>query len=305
LPRPATFDLKIDGSLVASRSTDSGNKLVIDFRDRNSMTFEPGEPTTIRFEGLGTGRKRVEMWLPHNATVEMRAVRIDDDATVSEAPPTNRPVWVHYGSSISHCMEASRPTGTWPAVAATLAGVDLRSLGLAGACHLDQFVARTIRDMPADVISLKVGINVFNADSFKERTFAPALHGFLDTVREGKPTTPILVVSPIICPPGENHPGPSIPTAGGKYPVDTRPESKWYGSLTLSAIRTTIEQVVNVRRHLGDANLHYLNGLELFGAADAGGLPDDLHPSGAGYQLMGERFARLAFGAGRALDRSQ
>ena len=302
--RPATFDLKVNGSVFASRSTDSGHKLIIDFRDRDSLEFEAGEPTTIRFDDLGTNDKRVEIWLPHNATVELRAMRVDDGASVTSASPLDNPVWVHYGSSISHCMEANRPTGTWPAVAASLARVDLRSLGLAGACHLDQFVARTIRDMPADLISLKVGINVFNADSFKERTFAPALHGFLDTVREGKPTTPILVVSPIICPPGEMHPGPSIPTLDGKYSVDTRPESKWYGSLTLSAIRATIEQVVAVRQQLGDDNLHYLNGLELFGTADAGGLPDDLHPSSDGYQLIGERFAELAFGPGRSFDRS-
>ncbi|MYB39286.1 MAG: GDSL family lipase, partial [Gammaproteobacteria bacterium] len=36
---------------------------------------------------------------------------------------------------------------------------------------------------------------------------------------------------------------------------------------------------------------HYVDGLTLFGAADAGDLPDDLHPNPAGYIRMGGRFA--------------
>ena len=63
-------------------------------------------------------------------------------------------------------------------------------------------------------------------------------------------------------------------------------------------MRTIIHDVVEARRKIGDANLHYLDGLELFGQADAGDLPDDLHPNGVGYVRMGERFNARAFGAG-------
>jgi len=52
---------------------------------------------------------------------------------------------------------------------------------------------------PADFISLKLGINVVNGDSMRERSFIPAVHNFLDTIREKKPNTPILIISPIIC----------------------------------------------------------------------------------------------------------
>lgn len=44
------------------------------------------------------------------------------------------------------------------------------------------------------------------------RAFGPAVHGFLDTLREGHPTTPLLVISPIYCPLHENTPGPLAPT---------------------------------------------------------------------------------------------
>ena len=54
-----------------------------------------------------------------------------------------------------------------------------------------------MRDTPADLISVKIGINLVNTDLMRVRAFGPAVHGFLDTIREGHPSTPLLVVSPI------------------------------------------------------------------------------------------------------------
>ena len=152
-------------------------------------------------------------------------------------------------------------------------------------------------------ISLKAGINVINADSLKKRTFAPALHGFIDTVRDGKPETPFLVVSPIVCPSAEDRPGPTIPREDRVFTTIPGHDELRPGSLTLRRMREIIEAVVAARRAARDANLHYLDGLELFGEADVGDLPDALHPNGDGYVRMGERFARLAFGPGVPLAR--
>ena len=68
-----------------------------------------------------------------------------------------------------------------------------------------------IASQPADLISLKLGINVVNGDTMRERTFVPAVHGFLDTIRERHPDVPVAVVTPIICPVAEDHPGPDGP----------------------------------------------------------------------------------------------
>ena len=162
---------------------------------------------------------------------------------------------------------------------------------------LDPFVARTIRDLAPDVISAKVGINIVNADSLRERTFGPALHGFVDTIREALPSTPILLVSPIFCPAAEDHPGPTVANREGRYVTVPGLDELRATCLTLTKIRTAMEAIVESRRGLGDENLHYLDGLLLFGPDDAGDLPDDLHPNAAGYLRMGERFATLAFGA--------
>jgi lysophospholipase L1-like esterase len=297
-PHAATIDLVVDGEIVGSEALTETD--VIRFPDRASLDFEMvhTDPSVIRFDGLAAGRKHVEIWLAQNATTMLRELRLDDAATIESPPPSDRRQWVHYGSSISHCMEAEHPTGTWPAVAARGAGVDLCSLGLAGQCQLDQFAARTIRDLPADLISLKLGINVVNADSMRERAFVPAVHGLLDTIRDGHPDTSIVVISPIICPAAEGHPGPTLPNLDGRFDVVERPEELTVGALSLERIRELLEVVVAQRCAAGDSNLHSLHGHELFGAADVDDLPDGLHPNSAGYRRMGERFAAYAFAAG-------
>ncbi|HYM14126.1 MAG TPA: GDSL-type esterase/lipase family protein [Dehalococcoidia bacterium] len=296
----AAFDLVIDGSLAARLATGDRNIIAIDLTTF-SFSFVPGAPATVRFEGLGSGSKRIELWLPQSATVELRALRVPDGASVGPPAPDARRRWVHYGSSISHCWEAEGPTGIWPAVTARLAGVALQPLGLWGSCHLDQFAARTIRDLPADVISVKAGINVVNVDSLKERTFGPALHGFLDTVREGHAETPLLVVSPVIFPAGEDDPGPSTLGADNRWRNVERPEALRGGALALRRIRQIMADVIERRRAAGDVNLHYLDGLRLFGETDVADLADGLHPNAAGYQRIGERFHALAFGEGAPL----
>jgi len=62
--------------------------------------------------------------------------------------------------------------------------------------------------------------------------------------------------------------------------------------------RATRIVVVEARRAEGDANLHVLDGLLLFGPDDVADLPDLLHPNPAGYRRMGERFHELAFANG-------
>ena len=286
---PAAFDLVVNGTVHTQTTTLDATVLVIDQRT-GAISFEAGSAsTTVRFADLGPGPKQVEIWLPHASAVTLQALRVNDGAGVSRPPASSRRHWVHYGSSISHCLEAAHPTETWPATTARLADLDLHSVAFAGQCHLDQLVARTIRDLPADVISLKVGINIVNGDTMRERTFVPAVHGFLDTVRDGHPDTPIVLISPIICPAHEDHPGPTVQGEDGAASIDRPPELA-VGSLSLRRIRTLLEAIVAARRAEGDAQLDLIDGLTLFGPDDIGDLPDGLHPNGAGYRRIGQRF---------------
>lgn len=289
---PAVFDLVVDGEVVDRVATRDGTTIVVDPVTRG-LDFRPGGPTTVGF-GLPAGDHHVEVWLPHTAAVRIVAVRVDGD--VGPAPQATGRRWVHHGSSISHCLEADRPTGAWPVVAARLAGVDLQSFAFAGQCHLDPFAGRMIGAVPADLVSAKVGINVVNGDTLRERTFVPALHGFIDTVREHHPDVPLLIITPITCPVTEDHPGPTT-SVDGNCAVVPRPPELALGALTLGRIRELEREVVGLRQAT-DPNLHLLEGPALFGPDDVADLPDGLHPNAAGYRRMGERFFDLAFADG-------
>lgn len=290
---PTAFDLVVDGRLEATATTTTGTLVIVD-RVTGGVQIERGGPTTIRFDGLEAREKRVQVWLPQGAAVRLLALRCDAPAVA--APPSARR-WVHYGSSISHCFEADSPTGAWPVIAARLAGVDLLNFGFAGQCHLDPFAGRMIAAERADLISLKLGINVVNGDTMRERVFVPAVHGLLDTIRERHPDVPLLLVTPITCPVAEDHPGPTATDATGQCVVTERPPALAVGALTLRRIRELEAEIVEARRRAGDERLHLLHGPDLFGP-DVADLPDGLHPNAAGYRRMGARFHELAFVAG-------
>ncbi|MCZ8209147.1 MAG: hypothetical protein O9270_13245, partial [Aquidulcibacter sp.] len=125
--------------------------------------------------------------------------------------------------------------------------------------------------------------------------FASALHSFLDTIREGKPDVPLLVISPIFCPLLETRTGPLTRDSLASHGSTERPHSAADGALTLVESRAILSDVITRRQNGGDANLAYLDGLTLFGAADEADLPDHLHPNAAGQERMGQRFAALGW----------
>ena len=286
-PADVAFQLQIGDTLFTDFMS-RGHYIKPDQSSPNGFELVRGEPDKVTFVDLPEGEKYCEIWLPHNAYVTLQRLTISDGASLKPLPDETRKRWVHYGSSISHCMEANLPSETWPAVAARRAGLSLMSFGVGGQCHLDQFMARTIREQDADFISMKIGINIINLDSMKERVFTPAMHGFLDTIREMKPITPILVISPIYCPSAETRPGPTIPDSNGKF--QTNVSNLNTGSMSLTRVREILREVVERRIDQGDENIRYFNGLELFNEADRADLPDDLHPNPAGYIRMGNRF---------------
>ncbi|MGX1541956.1 GDSL-type esterase/lipase family protein [Streptomyces adustus] len=292
------YDLLVDGRTAGRAVASGGNVLSVDMATGTRET-RPGPVGSVRFGELPSGEKDIEIWLPYTEITELIAVRTD--APVERAVDRGRKVWLHHGSSISHGSNAESSTTTWPALAASRAGVELVNLGLGGSALLDPFTARALRDTPADLISIKIGINLVNADLMRLRAFTPAVHGFLDTVREGHPTTPLLVVSPIHCPLHEDTPGPTFPDfKDGRmtFRAAGDPAERAAGKLTLRVIREELARITSARA-ADDPHLHHLDGLDLYGEADFAELPlpDLLHPDPAAHRRIGERFAELAFGA--------
>lgn len=302
-PRPdGVYDLLVDGGLTGQAGVSGGNVRLMDMTT-GAVETRPGPAGTVRFTGLPDRVKDVEIWLPYNEITELVALRTD--APVEPVPDRGRRVWLHHGSSISHGSNAASPTTTWPALAASLGGVELVNLGLGGSALLDPFTARALRDTPADLISVKIGINLVNADLMRLRAFTPAVHGFLDTIREGHPTTPLLVVSPVLCPIHEDTPGPSVPDFSNlgegtlQFVAAGDPAERAAGKLTLNVIRDELARIVK-QRSADDPNLRYLDGRGLYGEADFAELPlpDQLHPDAAAHRRIGGRFAALAFAPG-------
>lgn len=295
------YDLLVDGQLTDQAGVTGGDTVTIDMTN-GTTERRAGPPGTVRFTNLPDRVKDLEIWLPHHETTELVALRTD--APVAPTPEQGRRVWLHHGSSISQGSNATNPTATWPAIVASLGGVDLVNLGFGGSAMLDPFTARTMRDTPADLISVKIGINLVNADLMRLRAFSPAVHGFLDTIREGHPITPLLVVSPIYCPIHEDTPGPgafdlaALGAGQVRFRATGDPTERASGKLTLGVVRDELARIT-AQRGAGDPNQHHLDGLDLYGEADFAELPlpDQLHPDTATHRRIAERFAQRAFSA--------
>lgn len=286
--RRAVIDVCCNGALLSHELRD-GHTIVVG--DRGAGFLE-GRVQTLRFD-LGPGEKRVEAWLPQAAVAEVRGFRLERGARL-ESPPEGAQRWAHYGSSISHGMEAAGPARTWPALAARKAGLDLLNLGLAGECHLDGFMARVLGEADADLISLELGANVVAADTLRRRTFPGAVHAFLDTIRASNPAAPILLVSPIHCPPLEEATGPLRRLPGGGYVAESRPHARDDGALTMPDARRILSEVVAQRRREGDGAITMIDGPDLFSASHEADQPDRVHPNANGHETMASRFFEAA-----------
>lgn len=255
LAEDASLDCVADGSLVQTLR----------------LAAEAGEAC---FTGLPPGVKELEIYLPQNTGVKISGLAIDDNA-VAEPLADTRPRWVTYGSSITQCVAASSPSRTWPVIAAGEIGYHLTNLGFSGNCLMEPMIGRLIRDLPADLITLCVGVNIYGAASSSPRMFKPLLIGLLETIREKHTKTPLVVISPI-------------------YGTERETEENPLG-FTLPLMRREIADTVKLLQARGDRHLHYLDGLEWFGPADGNLLTDGLHPGPEGYELLGSRFgSRLA-----------
>ena len=211
----------------------------------------------------------IELWLPQFGEFRLRFLELSPGATIAPYEDL-RPRWVAYGSSITHCRTAERPGETWPAIVAREHGLNLTCLGYGGNCHLEPMLARVIRDLPLDLLSLKVGINIYGSGSLNARTFRPAIIGFVEIIREQHPDTPFAIISPILSPPRE-----SAANAVG---------------FTLAAIREEVAECVQAIKAHGDRNIYYVDGLDLFGPEHVDLLPDQLHPNAEGYKVLAQNF---------------
>ncbi len=262
-----------------------GSVRLLDLACRNALLatvpLAPGS-VSVRIESLPPGLNTLEIWLPHDAPIRIRALAYEGGHRC-RAVPDSRPRWITYGSSITHCKRAHSPARTWPAIVARRLNLNLTSLGYGGQCHMDTMIAMMIRDMPARLVTLKLGINMMNG-SYSARSFEPGIIGFVRILREGHPRIPIGLVSSICCPPREK-----TENAVG---------------MTLEKMREAMVSAAGRLRGAGDRNLYDFNGLDVFDDTLIRRYSTDLcHPDGDGNERMGERFLTTVM-AGLPVPRS-
>lgn len=254
---PCPVDVVIDGTVQARLRLEPSD----DQWGREGLA-----QVSVRAE-LPAGDKRVEIWLPQYGCTGVLAVSFDADAFPVE--PTG-PRWITYGSSITMCRQADGPATAWPSRVALRSGYDLLNLGYAGQALMDPPIARLIRDTPADLISLCLGINVQAQGSHTARSLLPAVMGFVETVLDGHPEVPVLAISPLSVRPERDVPGAS--------------------GLTVSAIRDIVtDALTRVIEHRPAPHLRLVDGRTILGPDELDLLADTVHPTDAGCAVIADR----------------
>ncbi len=227
----------------------------------------------IEFLDLPEGLKKIDIWLDQRREFKLCNLMVDEDCNIYKVQ-SNQKRWIHYGSSISHSLEGESPSKTWAAMVAQRLDLHLTNLGFHSECKCDPMIGFVIREIPADYITLKVGINLVDGD-LNTRTFKPAILGLINIIRDKKPDTPIVLCSPIYTPLYDDIKG------GSGY--------------NLKEMREVVLECVHIFREYGDKNIFYTDGLKLFGPQYIQHMPDDLHPNAEGQYIMANNFINEVF----------
>ncbi len=260
--------LQVVASFGNKYNEDVSLDLLVDGKLHKTVRTGPGRNAKIDFGKLPAGVKRLEIFLPTFGETAIRELRANADAKFFAWRDT-RPKFLVYGSSITQCRRAISPSLAWPAYVANEMGWNLTCMGFGGQCLFDPVVSEAIRDRPADVIMLCMGINSYGS-AYNERTWRAATLGVMRAAREGHPEARVIVVSPVICHTRETTPGQT--------------------GMTLRLMRRWLKESVSALRRGGDRHIEYLDGLKILGKGDGNCLCDGIHPGPESILLMGRRF---------------
>jgi lysophospholipase L1-like esterase len=179
------------------------------------------------------------------------------------APAPALPRWVAYGDWSTQGWIASGPSQGWTAIAARKAGLNLVNFGYAGAGRGEIVSAEHIAGLTAEVITVAYGESCWTRIPHSVGMVTDGFEAFLDTVRQGHPTTPLVVVSPLLRP-------------------DAEAVTNKLGT-TLADIRLAIESTTGDRIIAGDRALSLVRGA---GIIDVDHLADGIHPGDEGHKRI-------------------
>ena len=97
--KDVVMNLEVDGQLLISR-TNQGNTIELNRADPGAFKLIRGAAAEWTFMDLPAGNKRCEIWLPHNAFIELHQLSINAGATLNTPSVSDKPKWIHYLSLI-------------------------------------------------------------------------------------------------------------------------------------------------------------------------------------------------------------
>ena len=226
------------------------------------------KPGKVYEHSYYSGRPRVErditIYLPLYMGVKVLGIGLDREAQLRAAKPfaLGKPV-VFYGTSITQGGCASRPGMSYQAIVGRMLNLDHVNLGFSGNGRGEPEMAQAVAEIDASCFVLDFAQNNPTPESLEE-VYAP----FLETLRAKHAETPIIVITPIY----------------------TAWES-WGSVARLDNMRRIIRLAAARRIAAGDTHLQIVEGTDLLGPNDDGGLVDGTHPNDLGFQRMAERLA--------------
>lgn len=210
--------------------------------------------------------KNITIYLPNTSEVRVLAVGVDPGTRFGPPPPfaLAAPL-ICYGSSVLQGTGSAHPAQTYPAVLARRLNLDFINLGFGGAGKAEPEVVALVNRPAAAGFLFDLG------KSYGNQTQEPFARMLAD-IRATHPTVPIFCVTPI-------------------YSTKEATEA---GYLEKSEnLRSLMRDAAVARQQAGDRNIHVVEGLELFGAADKDLFNDPLHPNDAGNERMGGRLVPI------------
>lgn len=221
----------------------------------------------------------VRLYLPEAVEVQLTGL----SAVGGDLVPAPRgPLWVVYGDSISQGWSVTEPGLAWPSLVAEDLGLDLVNLGFAGSARGELPAADVVGASRADAVALAWGTNSWSSLPANAATIAGTMRIFLTALRQGLPDAPVVVVSPIVRPDGE----------------DT---ANRFGA-SLRDLRAALEDaVLGFAADTGDQRLTLVLGRDL---VPAGQLVDGIHPGDDGQRSLADG-VRPHVAAGLALAAAQ
>lgn len=207
--------------------------------------------------------------LPYADPVVFRGLRLAAGGQLLALPPVAaRPVYVAYGDSITHGFLAGDALSGYAWQLAETMGWQLVNLGFGGRTAVPDDALLVVAQKP-DVVTILLGVNDC-LGSIPVETFARNYGAILDTIRAGRPTAPIVIITPLDVP------------------------GKWVGTEKLEDYREALRKLAAVRR---DNRLLLVEGPALI-PSDLSCFTDGLHPNDKGFAIMVDRLAAAIAKAG-------